>query len=73
MKKFISENWYKAIKALSFLILACGFFIYSVQGNKAYGNPKKPVNDYKTCVGGIYDGGHVWVIWSDGTISISPF
>lgn len=67
MKKIISVNWYKAIMALSFLILACGFFIYAVQANKAYGNPIKSKNYEPTCVGGLQNGSQVVTIWSDGT------
>ncbi len=70
MKKFISENWYKAVMALSFFILACGVFIYSINSNKAFAQPKKAEFQSKTCVGAVYNQtSGVYVVWSDGTIS----
>ena len=73
MKRFISENWYKAIMALSFFIFSCGVFIYSIRDNKALANPRKTDVQGRTCVGGFYSptSGASLVVWSDGTVSIA--
>ena len=70
MKNFIAKNWYKATIALSFLILSCGIFIYSIDKTFAKDMRKTAPTDLQ-CVGGAWmNGANPCVIWSDGTWSV---
>jgi len=74
MKKFISENWYKAIMALSFFILSCGVLIYAIRDNKAFAKPTSAESKGKTsCVGAFYDPNlnRICSVWSDGTVRLA--
>ena len=77
MKQLITANWYKAIMASSCLIFACGFFIFSINSNKAYGHEpqKKLGNNERTCVGGVYSPSRamIYAVWSDGTNTESVY
>ncbi|MEO6328852.1 MAG: hypothetical protein ABIO55_07965 [Ginsengibacter sp.] len=69
MKNNLFEKFYRATIALSLLVFACGFFIYSINSNKVFAGDKKSVQDNRTCVGGVIDKlGNISTIWSDGTV-----